>query len=188
MIILTGFEKFSNYKINLSEILVNQFEDRIEDNQIQKIILPVSWKRSISCYKNKISNLGEFPDLVVLLGIYSGQEIRLERYSWNVSIGVDEDNRFRMGPIKLLTKFRIKMSLNLINLIHMKNQGSKIVYSNYMGTFLCNYIYFNAMLIAAEKYPVIFIHIPYHGDLSELKITVKHIILLAIKALKKKIS
>ena len=181
MIILTGFEKFFSYKVNLSEILVNQFENRIGDIQIQKIILPVSWRRSITCYENKVSKLSEFPDLVILIGIHSGREIRIERYSWNISIGLDVDNKFRLSPIKLKAKLRIKMTSNLKNITRIKTQGSKIVFSSYMGTFLCNYIYFNAMLIAAEKYPVIFIHIPDHGNLSELKITVKQIILHVIK-------
>ena len=70
MIILTGFEKFSRYNVNLSEILVKQFENRIGDIQIQKLILPVSWRRSITCYENKVSKLSEFPDLVILIGIH----------------------------------------------------------------------------------------------------------------------
>ena len=184
MIVLTGFEKFSRYKMNLSETLVNQLEDQIGSNQILKIILPVSWKRSILCYKNKVSNLGELPNLVISLGIYPGPEIRIERYSWNVSIGLDEDNKFRLNPIKVMAKLRIKMALTLKNITSIKTQGLKVVFSNYMGTFLCNYIYFNAMLIAAGRYPVMFIHIPDQGKLSELKFIVKQIIFLAIKALK----
>ena len=73
------------------------------------------------------------------------------------------------------------MTSNLKNITRIKTQEPKIVFSSYMGTFLCNYIYFNAMLIAADKYPVIFIHIPDHCNLNELNITVKQIILHAIK-------
>jgi pyrrolidone-carboxylate peptidase len=188
MIVLTGFEKFSRYKINLSEFLVNQFEDRIMNNQIRKIILPVSWKRSISYYKNKISNLDQLPILVILLGIHSGPEVRIERYSWNVSIGLDEDNKFKLSPIKIIAKIRIKMALNLKNITSINTRGPKVMFSNYMGTYLCNYLYFNAMLIAAERYPVVFIHIPDHGNLRELKITLKQIIFLAIKTMKQNIS
>ena len=188
MIVLTGFEKFSRYKMNLSETLVNQFEDQIGNNQILKAILPVSWKRSILCYKNKVSNLSELPNLVILLGIYSGPEVRIERYSWNVSVGLDEDNKFRLSPIKLMAKLRIKMALTLKNITSIEIQRPKVVYSNYMGTFLCNYVYFKAMLIAAGRYPVMFIHIPDQGKLSELKFIVKQIIFLAIKALKQNTS
>ena len=184
MIILTGFEKFSSYKINLSKILVNQFENQIGNYKIQKKILPVSWRRSILNYQNSLSNLGEPPDLAILLGIYSGSEIRIERYSWNISIGMDADNKFRLRPIKLIAKLRIKLNSNrkIIKTLKTLRLRSKI--SSYMGVFLCNYIYFNAMLISADKYPVIFIHIPDRGSLTELKIEIKKIITLIVRTLK----
>jgi pyrrolidone-carboxylate peptidase len=184
MIVLTGFKKFSSYKSNLSEILVNQFEDRIGDNQIQKQVLPVSWRRSILIYKNCLLNLGELPHLIILLGIHSGSDIRIERYAWNISIGMDEDNKFRFSPIKLNLILRNKMILNLENITHVKTQELSIRLSNYMGFFLCNYIFFNALLFSANLYPVMFIHIPDRGPLNELKIILKKIIIFTIRTLK----
>jgi pyrrolidone-carboxylate peptidase len=184
MIVLTGFEKFSSYKSNLSDILVNQFEDRIGENQVQKQILPVSWRRSVISYKNKLSNLGKFPDLVILLGIHSGSDIRIERYAWNISIGMDEDNKFRFSPIKLNLKSRIKTILNIENYTRIKTQGLSIRFSNYMGFFLCNYIFFNALLFSANLYPVMFIHIPDRGPINELKFILKKIITITIRTMK----
>lgn len=182
MILLAGFEKFSNYKINLSEVVVYNFEIRLLGHQVKKLILPVSWKRSNSCYKNFVSQLGKNPDLVILLGIHSGSKIRIERYSWNFSFGLDEDNKFRFCPINLIPKIRFNPKFNINRIKNLKSDEINLEFSSFMGFFLCNYVYFNALLLSAKNYPVIFIHIPDHASLEEIIVKIKRIIFLILES------
>ena len=183
MIILTGFEKFSHYKFNLSERVVKNFENQLLGHQVKKKILPISWKRSISCYKSFISHLDRSPDLVILLGIHSGSTIKIERYSWNFSLGIDEDNKFRGCPIRLIPKLRIETLFNFKKINALESDEIRVEFSNFMGLYLCNHIYFNAMLISANNYPVIFIHIPNHARLGDLSVMIKRILSMMLKSL-----
>ena len=183
MIILAGFEKFSHYKINLSEKVVKNFENQLVGHQIKKLILPVSWKKSISCYKEFISHKEIKPDLVILLGIHSGSSIRIERYSWNFTYGLDEDNKFRLCPIYLLPKIRISTTFNINMIKSLDSDAIKLEFSSFMGLFLCNYVYFNALLLSANKCPVIFIHVPNNAPLGDLIVMIKRILFLIIESL-----
>jgi len=186
MIILAGFEKFSNYKINLSERIVKNFGNQLIGHQIRKLILPVSWKRSILCYKTFISHFGMNPDLIILLGIHSGSKIRIERFSWNLSFGLDEDKKFRLRPISILPKLRISTIFDINSIKSSNSDKFKSVFSSFMGLYLCNHVYYNALLISANKYPVIFIHIPHHAPLGEIIITIKRIIYSIVESLENK--
>ena len=184
MIVLAGFEKFSHYKVNLSEIVVKNFKNQLLGHQVKKLIMPVSWKRSISCYKSFISHLCIKPNLVILLGIHSRSTIKIEHYSWNFSIGIDEDNKFRVCPIRLIPKLRIETLFNFKKINALESDEIRVEFSNFMGFYLCNHIYFNAMLISAKKYPVIFIHIPHRARLGDLTTIINRILYIMLKSLK----
>ena len=186
MIILAGFEKFSSYKINLSESIVKNFGNQLIGHQIRKLILPVSWKRSISCYKTFISHFAVNPELVILLGIHSGSKIRIERFSWNLSFGLDEEKKFRSRPISILPKMRTSTIFDIKRIKSLKSDKFKLVFSSFMGLFLCNHVYFNAMLISANRYPVIFIHVPHHAPLGELITIIKRVLYDIVQSLENK--
>jgi len=160
MILISGFKKFGRFKENISEILISTLPKYINGERIEKVILPVSWKRSISEYMDYLDKLHEPPHLVLLLGSYTGSKIHIERYSWNIMFGIDVDNAFKCGFIDFGYKLRIKSIVDLKKIKLAKSQLKDIKISNFPGYYLCNYVYFQAFRISKMEYPVIFIHLP----------------------------
>jgi len=176
MIILTGFEKFSLFSENISESFTKSFPQSIQNIPIVKKILPVSWINSIENYRNLLCSLKQYPKLVVLTGVYSGKKILIERYAWNLAIGLDNSNKYKIGFINLAEPFRKKSSLDLEILISYINKPKKISVSSFPGFYLCNYIYFWALSLGKGNYPVIFIHLPSSVNIRRLKRNLVNII------------
>ncbi|KKN09965.1 hypothetical protein LCGC14_1041300 [marine sediment metagenome] len=44
----------------------------------------------------------------MLLGIHTGSNLHLEKFSWNLKYGIDNENNFKLGIIKYFFPFRIK--------------------------------------------------------------------------------
>ncbi|TFF97453.1 MAG: hypothetical protein EU547_04255 [Promethearchaeota archaeon] len=180
MIILTGFEKFSVFSENISETLTQSFPDSIQNIPIVKKVLPVNWVDSIEEYKNSLTSIKSYPNLVILTGVYSGKKILMERYAWNLAIGLDNSNRYKLGLINLNQPIRKKTSLDLEILIYLINKPKKISVSSFPGFYLCNYIYFWALSLAKGNYPVIFIHLPSSINIKKLKRDLVNIIKIII--------
>ncbi|MFX1457708.1 MAG: hypothetical protein ACFFDB_20260 [Promethearchaeota archaeon] len=175
MIILTGFGPYDKYAENMSGKIVNEMKESIFGLKLKKIILPVSWNFCIEFYRkvlNKVIN----PKLVMLLGIHDSISYSLEACSWNIAFGKDITNKFRLGPIKLISKLNYKTTLNLKELCKSLYPKLKIRISYFAGYYLCNYIYYWALQLSKNKYPVVFIHIPYKVDLVEGLKTIEKII------------
>ncbi|MFW9822099.1 MAG: hypothetical protein ACFFE4_04145 [Candidatus Thorarchaeota archaeon] len=166
MIILTGFGPYDKYEENISGKIVNGLKESAFGMKLMKAVLPVSWKFCIESYKqllNKASN----PKLAMLLGIHNSKSYNLETYSWNIAFGKDIRHRFRLGPIRLFSKLNYKTTLNLEKLFKSLYPRLKIRISYFAGYYLCNFIYYWALLLSENKYPVVFIHIPYNAEQEE---------------------
>ena len=181
MIVLTGFGPFKNNKINLSSEIVQNFPSYINNYRINKEILPVSWKNSIKIYKNLLKAITVTPKLVVLLGIHTGNNLRLERFGWNFKYGIDVENTFKIGIIKFFFPFRIRTVLNITKIYSCLKNKINLSISTFPGFYLCNYLYYWAMYLSDQKYPAIFIHIPSNGDVDEYTKKVELILKLVIK-------
>jgi pyrrolidone-carboxylate peptidase len=169
MIILTGFERFGKYPLNISEEIVRNFPENFEGFRFAKKVLPVSWKRSIKNYKRFIYSLKTNPRLVILTGAYSGKKILIERSGWNLAFGLDNENKFRIGIVIFKKWIRLKSILNVKKIISNMKNTKKISLSSYAGLFLCNYIYYWALFLAEGNYPIIFIHLPTKGNVDSIK-------------------
>jgi pyroglutamyl-peptidase len=167
LIILTGFGAYGKYKSNLSGEIAKEFTSRYNKFQIEKAILPVSWKQSIDLYKRMLLKIKYNPDLVILLGIHSSKKYHLENYGWNLKMGEDIEGKFKIGLIKVYSHPWIKTMINLNNLLSAIKDNSSFNISNYAGSYLCNYLYYWALFLSRKKYPVIFIHIPAIDNLTE---------------------
>jgi pyrrolidone-carboxylate peptidase len=166
LIVLTGFEPFDNHSRNLSEEIVKSFSNKIGNLPVVKKILPVSWKNCVKQYRKLVNRLKSLPQLVVLLGIHSDDLYHIEKYGWNLAFGIDNYNCFKCGPVLAAVKLRIPTLLD-VNKIQADLRGFiKIGLSHYGGYFLCNYLYFFALKIADQRYPVIFIHIPSNEKIN----------------------
>ncbi|UCC18463.1 MAG: hypothetical protein JSV62_10135 [Promethearchaeota archaeon] len=165
MILLTGFDPYGNNTTNLSSELVKKFRFNNNGFQIIKRIIPVSWKQSIKEYKNFLLKFNKKLSLVILLGIHSSKKIHLETLGWNFKIGLDNENKFKFGCIKMNYSPWIKTSLNLNQIYSYLEDKKLISISFFPGFYLCNYLYYWALYLSKKEYPVIFIHIPEKGDI-----------------------
>jgi pyrrolidone-carboxylate peptidase len=167
LIILTGFGPFDEYKVNLSSEIVNHLPFEFSGIQVIKAIIPVSWRESIKTYKQLFYKLKLNPELVILLGIHTKNKIHLEVYGWNFKVGNDEEKKFKFGPIKLYSPPWIKTILNVNKIYADLEDMTNISISYFPGLYLCNYLYYWALILSQKEYPVIFIHIPCKGNISE---------------------
>ncbi|MFX0001137.1 MAG: hypothetical protein ACFE9Q_12170 [Candidatus Hodarchaeota archaeon] len=167
MIILTGFGPYGKFKSNLSGDIAKEFSFKIQNFQLKKEIIPVSWMQSINLYKDLLINLNCKPDLVVLLGIHSSKNYHLERYGWNFNMGKDIEKKVKFGLIKVCPHLWIRTTINLLKIFSVIKDKSYFSISNYAGSYLCNYLYYWALYISNKDYPVIFIHIPSNGNIIE---------------------
>jgi pyrrolidone-carboxylate peptidase len=164
LILLTGFARYGNYKGNVSGLIVKNLE--IKDFNIKKEILPVSWKLSINSYKNILNKLESKPKIVILLGIHSNKHYHLEKFSWNIAFGQDSGRHTKFGFIERNLRFYLKTPLNLRKLYSLLKNAIDIRISYFAGTYLCNFIYYWALLLSCNEYPTLFIHIPDNEKLS----------------------
>ncbi|MBD3227220.1 MAG: hypothetical protein GF329_03445 [Candidatus Lokiarchaeota archaeon] len=185
MIVLTGFEKFGHFTENLSEKITQIFPETIQDIPIIKKVLPVSWRFCFEVYKNLLKTINIKPELVVMMGVYLGKRILIERYGWNIAIGLDYYNKYRFGFIKLTDPLRETPNIDFKKLISIINKPNKISLSSYPGFYLCNYIYFQALYMGKGNYPIVFIHLPSKWDIQDLKNNIIHIINVIISDEKK---
>lgn len=166
LIILTGFEPFDNQLRNLSEEIVRSFPNKIGNLPVVKKILPVSWKNCAKQYRKLVNSLKSPPQLVILLGIHSDDAYHIEKFGWNIAFGIDRYNCFKCGPVLAAAKLRMPTLLDVSKIQADLRGFIKIGLSHYGGYFLCNYLYFIALKIADQRYPVIFIHIPSNERIS----------------------
>ncbi len=175
-ILLTGFEKFGKLSSNLSGDIVRYFDDKFQQYSIEKIILPVSWKRSVESYLDFFKSIKLKPNLVILMGIHSKKRISLEKVSLNWALGKDVDGFYKMGFISIKKSLKFNTNLNVKEIYEALKYSLKLSISYFPGFYLCNYIYYWALDISKNIYPVIFIHIPRKGKLEDYLSYIKKIL------------
>lgn len=167
MIILTGFGPYNNYRENISNKIVNVLDNTDINIQIRKQILPVSWNSSVRQYKEILNQLSSTPDFVILLGIHSSKHYCLENIAWNFAFGKDIDNRIKFGIIRNKLNIWLKTNLDVEQIYSLLRKRINIKLSNFPGFYLCNYIYYWALSLSNNHYPVLFIHIPHRENISK---------------------
>lgn len=167
MIIITGFGPYGQFSTNLSSEIAKRVSLKSEKFSLVKKIVPVSWKESIFSYRKLLYESVFKPDLVILLGIHSSKHFHLEKFGWNFKIGNDIENKFKIGFIKVYSPLWIKTMLNLKNIYLSIKEKTLISISSYGGIYLCNYLYYWALYLSNKEYPVIFVHVPEKGNISE---------------------
>lgn len=185
MIIITGFGPYSQFSTNLSSEIVKKVSLKCDKFSLVKKIIPVSWKGSIFLYRKLLSESVFKPELVILLGIHSSKHFHLEKFGWNFKIGNDIDNKFKFGFIKVYSPPWIKTKLNLKKIYPAIKEKTNISISSFGGLYLCNYLYYWALYLSNKEYPVIFIHVPSKGIISEcikkVEMILKAIIMIHFK-------
>lgn len=167
MIILTGFGPYANYRDNVSATIVKNLDITNFNLEIRKQILPVSWNSSIKHYKDILDGVSSKPDIVLLLGIHSSKHYNLENSAWNFAFGRDIDTHIRFGAIKYKFNLSLQTILDIKKLYAILKNRINVKFSNFPGFYLCNYIYYWALSLSSDQYPVLFIHIPHNESVSK---------------------
>ena len=159
-VLVTAFEPFGGAESNITQSVLSLLPDSIADWAIEKVCLPVSFKRAPIVLREAIATYS--PDLVIMLGQCStGENIRLERFAINMMDSSKADNDgyipneetiYNLQPLALQTPFSVKALA-----ISCAETGLPVVVSNSAGLYVCNRVYYEALHLQQRA---IFVHVP----------------------------
>ena len=172
-ILITAFEPFGGAETNITQSVFSLLPDSFADWAIEKVCLPVSFKRAPIVLREAIATYS--PDLVIMLGqCPTGENIRLERFAINMmdSQKADNDNYcpseeqiYPGAPLAYRTPINIKTIVH-----HLQEEKLPVVLSNSAGLYVCNRVYYEALHL---KQNALFLHVPkgYDVDIAILLIS-----------------
>jgi pyroglutamyl-peptidase len=177
-ILMTGFEPFLGERINPSEELLKFFSQESRGGNIDTLLLPVSYRRSVELLSQKIEEKAALSpyDFLLLCGQAGGRRhVCLERaaLNWIDADKADEDGALYLetpiragGPSAYLSSLPLRRWLT-----SLRAKGfSQVEISNSAGAFVCNHLYYRmfehfAALSdfspAPKVPPLLFLHVPY---------------------------
>ncbi|WP_457753375.1 pyroglutamyl-peptidase I [Thermococcus sp.] len=166
-VLVTGFEPFGGENVNPSWEAVKMLPDVIENAEIVKYQLPVSFKKVRELLPEIISK--KKPEVIILTGQAGGRtNITVERVAINVMDSTKEDNDgykpedepiFEDAPVAYFSTLPIKRIVRALR----ENKIPAMV-SNTAGTYVCNTAMFTALHYVATNglnAKAGFIHVPY---------------------------
>ena len=167
IILVTGFEPFTPYKINPTEELARLFEGHcVGDAVVHSAVLPVHHAEAATRVAHLLDTLR--PDAVLHLGLAGGRaRIALERVGVNVMDYVVPDNAgcqkrdepcVPSGPAAYLATVPVRVIVD-----RLIEAGIPAYVSDTAGTYLCNQtLYTTLHAVAAMPAPprVGFVHVP----------------------------
>lgn len=176
MILLTAFEPFGGAETNITQSILSLLPDFIADRAIEKVCLPVSFKRAPIALREAIATYS--PDLVIMLGqCPTGENIRLERFAINMMDSTKADNDgyipneetiYANQPLALQTPLLIK-ELERFCTDHVQ----PVQVSNSAGLYVCNRVYYEALYMQQNA---LFVHIPKNFDIKTAITVIKNVI------------
>ena len=170
-ILITGFEPFGSNDENSSWVVANKVATQNTFGiDIALELMPVSFKSVAKTLRTAVTRHN--PDLLIMLGqAGSSDKVRLERIAINMMDARNADNDGFIPdeepintetPVALFTNTDIKQLYNAI-----VEQSIPVKISNSCGLYVCNRIYYEALMLCNEinKMKAIFVHLPlYDGQ------------------------
>lgn len=170
-ILITGFEPFGSNDENSSWVVANKVATQNTFGiDIALELMPVSFRSVAKTLRTAVTRHN--PDLLIMLGqAGSGDKVRLERIAINMMDARNADNDGFIPdeepintetPVALFTNTDIKQLYNAI-----AEQSIPVKISNSCGLYVCNRIYYEALMLCNEinKMKAIFVHLPlYDGQ------------------------
>ncbi len=165
-VLVSGFEPFLELTTNPSQQVI----ERLSQTKwplnltLERITLPVSFKRSFDHLKTKILEFE--PEFVIAFGVACSRiEISIERVAINLQEALSPDNDGSMpveqkvveqGPDGLFTQLPVKTMLSAVS-----NDNVACDISNTAGTYVCNSLMYQLLYNSYELgYKGGFIHLP----------------------------
>lgn len=159
-ILISGFKPFLGQKINPSQKIALDLQDRFAD--VVSLILPVEYKQSFWLLEREIQNVE--PDFVIMIGQAAGRtNVCFEKVglNWVQSRHADEAGvKPAFGaieanePLALMTPFPVDEHYEKLK---AKNLPVEISFS--AGAYVCNDLYFR-ILNEFKNLKAVFIHVP----------------------------
>ena len=160
LILITAFEPFGGAETNITQSILSLLPDSFADWAIEKVCLPVSFKRAPIVLREAIATYS--PDLVFMLGqCPAGENIRLERFTINMMDSTKGDNDgyipneetiYAHQPLALQTPLPIKELVRFCT-----DDVQPVQVSNSAGLYVCNCVYYEALHLQQRA---IFVHVP----------------------------
>ena len=172
-VLVTGFEPFGNNIENSSWVVANKVVTQ-NTFDIALELMPVSFKRVAKVLRTAVAKHN--PNLIIMLGqAGSSDTVRLERIAINMMDARSADNDGFIPdeepisietPAALFTNTDIKQLYNAIG-----KKGIPVKISNSCGLYVCNRIYYEALMLCNEvnKMKAIFVHLPLYDGQRDAK-------------------
>ena len=175
-ILITGFEPYWDYPENSSWAVAEKVTacgmlgvDVVAEQ------MPVSFERVATAIRNAVEK--HRPDLIIMLGQSGGSDrVKLERVALNMMDSKLADNDGFIPneepintntPTALFTNMPIKSLRTAI-----EEQGVAVKISNSCGLYVCNRLYYEALLLCQEQPQIraIFVHLPFYEGQPSAKL------------------
>ena len=176
IVLITAFEPFDGAETNITQSVLSLLPDSIADWAIEKVCLPVSFKRAPIVLREAIATYS--PDLVIMLGqCPTGENIRLERFAINMMDSTKGDNDgyipteetiYADQPLALQTQLPIKELVRFCT-----DNVQSVQLSNSAGLYVCNRVYYEALHLQQRA---IFVHVPKNMDVIPVHRTIIQVI------------
>lgn len=174
-ILITGFEPFGSNNENSSWVVANKVATQNTFGiDIALELMPVSFRSVAKTLRTAV--MRHNPDLLIMLGqAGSSDKVRLERIAINMMDARNADNDGFIPdeepintetPVALFTNTDIKQLYNAI-----AEQSIPVKISNSCGLYVCNRIYYEALMLCNEinKMKAIFVHLPLYDGQRDAK-------------------
>lgn len=174
-ILITGFEPFGSNNENSSWVVANKVATQNTFGiDIALELMPVSFRSVAKTLRTAV--MRHNPDLLIMLGqAGSSDKVRLERIAINMMDARNADNDGFIPdeepintetPVALFTNTDIKQLYNAI-----VEQSIPVKISNSCGLYVCNRIYYEALMLCNEinKMKAIFVHLPLYDGQRDAK-------------------
>lgn len=175
-VLLTGFEPYWNYPENSSLAVAEKvIACGISGVDVVAEQMPVSFERVANALRKSVEK--HAPDLIIMLGQSGGSDrVKLERVALNMmdskladndGLIPDEKSIDSSTPAALFTNLPIKALRTAI-----EEQGVMVKISNSCGLYVCNRLYYEALLLCQEQSQMkaIFVHLPFYEGQPSAKL------------------
>lgn len=163
-ILVTAFEPFGDERLNPSEMVLDRLPDKIQGNDIIKLLLPVEFIRSGEVLLAEYDKLS--PDAVIMLGQAGGRNaVTPESTGRNIMNAAFPDNAGYMpehqriiegGPEELSSTLPVQNIIDSVRSLRIPCERSDSA-----GEFVCNCIFYSMLYHNKGEVPTGFIHMPY---------------------------
>ncbi|MFK7962344.1 MAG: hypothetical protein AB8C46_00110 [Burkholderiaceae bacterium] len=165
-ILLTGFEPFGKWRLNPSQVIVEDFARMPPVPNLVCQVLPTVYEHAGNRIRSLIAE--HQPQIILCLGLSSQRNlICLERFALNVDDVSQPDNSksVRQGdPIDPVGPAAYRTNVDLEPLLKaLIHNGLAAEISNHAGTYVCNHVFYQALranLEAGGQAGTLFMHLP----------------------------